>query len=238
MAQLSDFSATAFLLADQARATMLTALLGGKALPAGELAYTSGITAQTASAHLAKLHDGGLITVEREGRHRYYRLAGDHIAQALEHLANIQPNAPVRRKALSPKARDLRFCRCCYDHLAGQVSIAVAEGLQERGYILPAADKLFEITKSGAAWFASIGLNVGTLKPTRRGIARQCLDWTERRHHIAGPLGVRMLSVFCESGWMRRSEDSRSVQVTPAGWVELRRHLGVEEGTIRNAGLS
>ncbi len=238
MAQLSDFSATAFLLADQARAAMLTALLSGKALPAGELAYTSGITAQTASAHLAKLCDGGLLTVEREGRHRYYRLAGDHIAQALEHLANIQPIAPVRRKALTPKARELRFCRCCYDHLAGQVSTAVAQALQERGYLVAAPDKLFDITPAGAEWFACIGLNTRALRPTRRGIARQCLDWTERTHHVAGPLGVKMLSVFCELGWMRRSRDSRGVQVTPLGWLELKRHLGVEEAAVRAKGLA
>ncbi len=233
MGQLSDFSTTAFLLADQTRATMLSALLGGKALPAGELAHTSGITAQTASAHLAKLCDGGLITMERAGRHRYYRLAGDHIAQTLEHLANIRPTMAVRRKAPTSKMRELRFCRCCYDHLAGQVSIAVAVGLQQRGYLTPTPDKLFEITPDGAEWFASIGLDTRALTPTRRGIARQCLDWTERAHHVAGPLGVKMLTVFCEANWMRRSRDSRGMQVTPLGWQELKRHLGVEETSIR-----
>jgi len=224
---LPSFSATAFLIADQARAAMLTALLDGRALPAGELAYASGVTAQTASAHLAKLLAGGLITVETEGRHRYYRLAGSHVAQALEQLAAIRPDEPVRRKALSPLGRELRFCRCCYDHLAGQVGIAVTRGLQERDYIRPGADKRFEVTTAGIGWFDSIGLDVRSLKPTRRGLARQRLDWTERTHHLAGPLGVRLMSVLCASGWLRRAKGSRAVRVTPKGWVELQRHLGV-----------
>jgi DNA-binding transcriptional ArsR family regulator len=120
MPHLESFSSTAFLIADPTRAAMLTALLNGKALPAGELAYAAGITAQTASSHLAKLLGGGLISVENQGRHRYYRLAGTQVAQALEYLAAIRPVGSVKRKALSPKGRELRFCRCCYDHLAGK----------------------------------------------------------------------------------------------------------------------
>jgi DNA-binding transcriptional ArsR family regulator len=124
-----NFSGTAFLLADQARAIMLTTLLDGRALPAGELAYASGITAQTASSHLGKLLAGGLISVESEGRHRYYRLAGAHVAQAMEQLAVIQPAAAIRRKALSPQERQLQFCRCCYDHLAGRLGCRHNAGL-------------------------------------------------------------------------------------------------------------
>ncbi|KMY65262.1 ArsR family transcriptional regulator, partial [Desulfocarbo indianensis] len=137
MSHLNSFSGTAFLIADPARAAMLTALLDGRALPAGELAHAAGVTAQTASTHLAKLLDGGLLAVETEGRHRYFRLAGGHVAQALEHLAAITPAAAVRRTAPSPKARELGFCRCCYDHLAGQVGVAVTQALQSHGYLLP-----------------------------------------------------------------------------------------------------
>jgi DNA-binding transcriptional ArsR family regulator len=190
MSYSAGFSITASLIADPARAAMLTALLDGRALPAGELAYASNVTPQTASSHLAKLLVGGLLAVETEGRHRYYRLAGSHVAQALEQLAAIRSREPVRRKALSPRARELRFCRCCYDHLAGQVGVAVAGGLQARGFIVAAADKQFRVTPGGAEWFATVGLDIHTLKPTRRGIARQCLDWTERSHHLAGPLGI------------------------------------------------
>jgi DNA-binding transcriptional ArsR family regulator len=232
MSYSAGFSITASLIADPARAAMLTALLDGRALPAGELAYASNITPQTASSHLAKLLAGGLLAVETEGRHRYYRLAGSHVANALEQLAAIRADVPVRRKALSPQARELRFCRCCYDHLAGQVGVAVAGGLQARGFIVAAAEKQFEITGVGAEWFASVGLDLDALKPTRRGIARQCLDWTERTHHLAGPLGIGLLRVMCANGWLRRARDSRALRVLPKGWRELKHHLGVDASAI------
>jgi DNA-binding transcriptional ArsR family regulator len=201
----------ASLIADPARAAMMAALMDGRALPAGELAYAAGITAQTASSHLGKMLDGGLLLCETEGRHRYYRLAGSHVAQAIEQLASIHPVEPVRRKALTREARQLRFAPCCYDHLAGILGVTVTQGLQERGFIVPAADKQFEVTESGRDWFVGMGLDMTALKPTRRGLARQCLDWTERTHHLAGPLGVRLLAAFCAAGWLRRSKDSRAV---------------------------
>jgi DNA-binding transcriptional ArsR family regulator len=228
-----NVAVVASLIADPARASMLTALLDGRALPAGELAYAGGVTAQTASSHLAKLLAGGLVAVETEGRHRYYRLAGPQIAQAIEHLATIRPAGPVRRKALSAEGQELRFARCCYDHLAGQIGVAIARGLQERSYIIPAPEKRFDVTPAGVAWFGSIGLDVACVNPTRRGLARQCLDWTERTHHLAGPLAVQLMSVLCMSGWLRRQKDSRAVQITPKGRLELRRHLGVDEASFR-----
>jgi len=223
-----NFSGTAFLLADQARAIMLTTLLDGRALPAGELAYASGITAQTASSHLAKLLAGGLVAVENEGRHRYYRLAGAHVAEAMEQLAVIQPAALVRRKALSPQERQLQFCRCCYDHLAGRLGVAVTQALQAHRYICAAADKQFEVTEAGVDWFGRLGLDVGAIKPGRRGLARQCLDWTERQHHLAGPLGVQFMTLLCAKDWLRRSKSSRAVTVTPKGSVGFREQLGVD----------
>ncbi len=232
MQHLPSFSITASLIADHARAAMLTALLDGRALPAGELAYAAGVTAQTASSHLAKLLSGGLVSVETEGRHRYYRLAGSHVAQALEQLGAIQSQTPVRRKALSPQGRELRFCRCCYDHLAGQVGVAVTRSLQERGYIRPAPDKQFDLTPAGAEWFGSVGVDLAALKPTRRGLARQCLDWTERSHHLAGPLGVQFMKALCDAGWLRRTGTPRALQVTPRGWDELERQLGIRRSVV------
>jgi DNA-binding transcriptional ArsR family regulator len=223
-----NFAATASLLADPARAIMLTALLDGRALPAGELAFAAGVTAQTASSHLAKLLEGGVVLVETEGRHRYYRLAGSRVAQALEQLASLRPPAEPRRKALTPQARQLRFCRCCYDHLAGQVGVAVAGAMVARDYLRPARDKQFEVTPAGADWFGALGLDVCAIQPTRRGLARQCLDWTERTHHLAGPLGVQFMAALCRLGWLRRAKDSRAVAVTPKGWVEFKRQLGVD----------
>lgn len=228
MSYQPGFSATAFLLADHARAAMLAELLDGRALPAGELARTAGVTAQTASSHLAKLLDGGLLAVETEGRHRYYRLAGAHVARMLESLSAMQPERPVARKALSPQAREFRFCRRCYDHLAGQLGVAITQAMQARAYLTAAPDKQFDVTPAGAAWFGGMGIDVDQLQPTRRGLARQCLDCTERRHHLAGPLGVALLAALCDRGWLRKDAHSRAIKVTPQGWRWLGEQLGIQ----------
>jgi DNA-binding transcriptional ArsR family regulator len=226
--ELAGFSGTAFLLADPARAVMLTALLDGRALPAGELAYAARVTAQTASSHLAKLLRGGLLSLEIEGRHRYYRLAGPHVAQALEHLAAIRPDAQIRRRALSPEVQRLRLCRSCYDHLAGWVAVALTRALEKRDYLRPAENKRLEVTPAGSDWFGHFGIDLRGLKPSCGGLARQCLDWTERQHHIAGPLGVELMKVLCASGWVRRGRGSRVVEVLPKGRRELRAQFGVD----------
>lgn len=223
-----NVSAVAALIADPTRTAMLVALLDGRALPAGELAYTSGVTAQTASAHLARLLRGGLVAVEKQGRHRYYRLAGPHVAEALEHLAAISNNVPLRRKPLSANARELRFARCCYNHLAGQLGVAITRSMCSRGFIVAAPEKRFAVLPAGIEWFGNIGLDLQRLKPARRGLARQCLDWTERRHHLAGPLGVRLLGVMCDHGWLRRSKGASAVLMTPKGRLALKRELGVD----------
>ncbi|MGH8317160.1 MAG: ArsR/SmtB family transcription factor [Steroidobacteraceae bacterium] len=226
--ELPGFSGTAFLLADPARAVMLTALLDGRALPAGELAYAARVTAQTASSHLAKLLAGGLVALEIEGRHRYYRLAGSQVAQALEHLAAIRPETQIHRRAISPEAQRLRFCRSCYDHLAGQVGVAMTRALEDREYLRPTQARLLEVTPAGSEWLARLGVDLRGIKPSRGGLARQCLDWTERQHHVAGPLGVELMSVLCAAGWLRRGRQSRAVEVLPKGRQELRAQLGVD----------
>lgn len=235
MTDILNVAAVAGLIADPARTTILTALLGGRALPAGELAYASGVTAPTASSHLAKLLDGGLISVETEGRHRYYRLAGEHVAEVLERLASLAPAGPVRRRALNPRLRDMRFARRCYDHLAGQLGVAITHSLHERQLIVRAPEKRLDVTPAGTAWFGRFGVDVAALRPTRRGIACQCLDCTERVHHMAGPLGVEFLGALCAHGWMRLARDSRVVHVTPKGETELKRHLGIDTRKLRAA---
>jgi len=230
----AGFSSAAALIADPARAMMLTALVDGSARPAGELAHAAGVTPQTASAHLGKLLEGGLLAVETEGRHRYYRLAGPHVAQALEQLSTLQPITP-RDRLLTRHARDLRFCRCCYDHLAGQLGVAVTDAMLAKGFIAAAPDKQFDVTATGRVWFENVGVDLTTLRPTRRGLARQCLDWTERQHHLAGPLGVAILAAFCAKGWMRRSRTDRSVDVTPDGWLALRRELAIDKFSVAEA---
>ena len=217
----------ASMLADPARVMMLSALLDGRALPAVELAHASGITAQTASSHLSKLLAAGMVSVETQGRHRYYRLAGAHVAQAIEFLATIQPVGPVRRRVVSEQEREMKFARCCYDHLAGQAGVAVTQALEEHKYLISAPDKRFDVTPVGEAWFNSIGLDISAVKPTRRGLAWKCLDWTERTHHLAGPLGEEFLKLLGRAGWMSRSKVGRVVEISLKGRTELRRHLGV-----------
>lgn len=219
----------AHLIADPARAAMLMALADDRARPAGELAREAGVTAQTASSHLGKLLAGGLLAVEVEGRHRYYRLASAQVALAIEHLATLDRGDAVPRKPASGQAaRDLQFARCCYDHLAGRVGVAVAHAMEERDYLIAAEDKRYAVTRAGVDWFERMGLDIPMLKPTRRGLARQCLDWTERQHHLAGPLGVQFMALLCSKGWLRRHKHSRAVQVTPQGWIGLKQHLGID----------
>jgi len=226
MSNIESFSGTAHLLADPTRARMLAALLDGRALPAGELAHAAGITAQTASAHLAKLVAGGLLEVETQGRHRYFRLAGAHVAQALEYLAAIRPSPTARRRALSPSARELRFCRRCYDHLAGQVGVAIARRFAELAWLHPVPEKRLALSPAGSSWFAALGVDVGT------ATGRQCLDWTERTHHIAGPLGRVLLQALCAAQWLRPVGASRRIEVTPLGWRELREQLQLDRERI------
>ena len=226
-------AAAASLIADPARTAMLMLLVDGRARPAGELAYAAGVTAQTASSHLGKLLDGGLLTVETEGRHRYYRLAGPQVVVALETLASIGPLGPVRRKSVSREAESLQFARCCYDHLAGRVSVAVTQAMEKRGLLVASVDKHFDVTLAGREWFGRMGLDVSQIKPGRRGLARQCLDWTEREHHLAGPLGAQFMNLLCANGWLRRSTTSRAVHLTPKGRAGFKEQLGVAIDSIR-----
>jgi DNA-binding transcriptional ArsR family regulator len=226
----ASYTSTAALIGDPVRAMMLNALLDGRALPAGELAFAAGVTPQTASSHLGKLLSGGLLAVEAEGRHRYFRLAGAHVAEALERLAAIRPEEPVRRRAPTREATALRNARTCYNHLAGRLGVAVTSGLQSKGFVVPSAGKRFDVTEAGREWFGSFGIDVTSLKPGARGIARQCLDWTEREHHLAGPLGVALLFAFVDRGWIRRESAGRALQVTPEGLSKLRTCLGVQLG--------
>lgn len=222
----ANIATPAALIGDPTRAAMLQALQDGRAQPASALAWAAGATAQSASNHLAKLVEGGLLAVEREGRHRYYRLASAEVAHALEALSVLA--APVRslETPRSPKARALRDARCCYGHLAGRLGVRVCEALVARDLLRPAGDKLFDITPDGQRWFEDLGVSVAALRSSR-GVARQCLDWTERRHHLAGPLGVQLLAAMTARGWLALEPTGRAVRLTPEGARALRDLLGV-----------
>lgn len=194
------------------------------------------MTPQSASNHLAKLLDGGLLAVEAEGRHRYYRLASPQVATAMEALAHLAPSIRSLEAPLTAKARRLRFGRSCYDHLAGRLGVAVATELEARGYLAPyQATKQYAVTVAGRRWFHELGIDVDTLKPTAAGLARRCPDWTERRHHLAGPLGAALMPRFVELGWLRPDGAGRAIAITPIGTSELRRLLQIEALALLDA---
>jgi DNA-binding transcriptional ArsR family regulator len=220
----------AALIGDPVRAAILSVLCDGRAHPASALAYAARVTPQCASNHLARLLEGGLLTVESEGRHRYYRLATPDVAAALEALACLAPSVRSLDVPLTRKGRSLRFGRSCYDHLAGRLGVAITAQFEARGYLIVSdkTSKRYSVTAEGQCWFEGIGIEMGRLKSTTNGLARRCLDWTERRHHLAGPLGVALLSRFVQLKWVCRDDAGRAVSVTPRGITELRRRLAIE----------
>lgn len=214
------------LIGDPARAAILVALLDGRARTAGELAFTANISAQSASGHLSKLLDGGLLAVRSAGRHRYYSLAGAQVAHALEALGAIATK-PRRADAIRPQAsKDLYLARTCYDHLAGRLAVELAGKLEKSGVIRARGERNFELGPRGKRWFAKLGIDVDELRRSRRCFARQCVDWTERRPHLAGILGAALCSRLIALGWIARRRDTRALRVTERGFRELRTRLG------------
>ena len=211
----------ASLLADPTRAAMLTALLDDRPLAAGELARLAGVTPATASAHLARLLDGGLVTVVRQGRHRYYRLAGPQVAAVMEALAHLSPSTPVCSLRQSQDAAALAEARTCYDHLAGRAGVALLDALLARGLLAaPQAHTgpaRFEVTVDGLATLDAFGIDIGALERARRRFAGACLDWTERKPHLNGALGAAITERLLSLRWIERGSRRRAVKVTPAG---------------------
>jgi len=219
-----SFSTTGILLGDRTRATMLLGLMGGIALPAGELARIANVAPQTASEHLAKLVIGRLLTVERQGRHRYYRLSSSQVADALEALLVLTPRSSVGARDTdkgATTAGTLAHARTCYAHLAGWLGVRVAESLQERALLTPHDAKTYTVTASGRAWFEALAITLPACDLAQQKIARRCLDWTERRHHLAGTLGCAMYRRFCELEWLAPVRDTRAVRVTLLGKQRL-----------------
>jgi len=225
----ANIATLAALIADPARAAMLMALFDGRAQPASTLAYIAGISPQAASNHLAKLLDGGMVCVAIQGRHRYYRLAKPEIAAALEALACVAPPIRALDPPLSREAKRLRDARSCYDHLAGRLGVAVTDALLDRGFLTTDDDgKQYAVTPAGKTWLAGLGIEVDRIRPGKYGIARRCLDWTERRYHLAGPLGACLLETLLELGWVRRTGLGRKLEVTETGRSELKNRLGID----------
>ena len=237
-----ELSEVGGLLADGGRCRMLLALLDQRALAASVLADEAGVSRSTASSHLAKLTDGGLLRVETHGRHRYYRLAGPEVGDLLERLTGMSPTRPVRSLREGSRAAQLRAARTCYDHLAGRVGVGVMANLVAAGHLSggdgryepdrDGADRLssygrevdYALTPGGAAFLDQFGVRVpdGT-----RPLLRYCVDWSEQRHHLAGRLGRGLLDRLFELDWIRRRPANRSVLVTDAGRAGFADTFGV-----------
>ena len=214
---------SASLIADPARAAILLALLDGRALAAGELARCAQVSAQSASNHLTQLLQGGFVEVASQGRHRYYRISSPEVAHAVEALGVI--SSPRKRTPLG-ESDAIRYARTCYDHLAGELGVALADLLEKRAFLLPCSQKEYTVTASGEAFLREWGVDVVSLRGSRRPLARRCLDWTERRYHVAGAVGAAICRRMLVIGWMKRRDGSRALDVTASGKKELGRFLG------------
>jgi DNA-binding transcriptional ArsR family regulator len=237
----ADIAAVGALLADRSRCRVLAALGDGRALPATVLASEAGVAASTASEHLGRLVDAGLLVAERHGRHRYFRISGPDVADLLEAMARLAPPLPVRSLREGTRAEALRFARTCYDHLAGRVGVEVMDALLANGYLEPGppgrdagADRLsapgralrYGLTDAGWAFLEGLGIDLDHLPPRREAI-RYCMDWSEQRPHLAGAVGAAIASWFLDNGWIERTA-TRAVRVTEAGRRGFEGTFGVD----------
>ncbi|WP_338651365.1 winged helix-turn-helix domain-containing protein [Lysinibacillus sp. Y5S-8] len=211
-----NMAEVAALLGERSRATILASMMDGRFHTASELAYMAAIKPQTASFHLAKLVEGKLIKVEKQGRHRYFQLAGEDIAQFLESFLVISPPPEVRSLKQSSQMKLLQDARTCYDHLAGKLGVQLTESMVYAGY-LKLEDKQFILTDEGTLFFTTFGVDLAALKRKRRSFSPACLDWSERRYHLAGALGNGLLNQLLNLGWLTRVPSIRAIKVTEKG---------------------
>jgi DNA-binding transcriptional ArsR family regulator len=217
----ADVASVAALMGDRARCAMLTALIDGSERPAGELAKAAGVSAATASGHLQRLVAGGLVTVRSSGRHRYYGLTGPLVAAAIEALSLISPPVEARSLRQSVAAAAMAEARSCYDHLAGRAGIALRDTLLASGLLSAVGTRDFELTDRGLRFLDEFGLDPDPILRSRRMLARDCLDWTERKPHLAGGLPAALLARFLELGWLDRRRNDRALTITNLGHANL-----------------
>ncbi len=233
MAVNLDVSKIAKLLGDASRVEMISSLIDGRSLTARELAQGAGVSASTASFHLGKLVDAGLLVVFAQGRHHFYRLASGEVGEALQALLRITPSG--KAKPAARRKTQICFARSCYGHLAGVLGLAVAEALQKKGLIEPKGEEDFVLTAKGARFFTRLDIDLEALRSGRRLFARQCLDWSERKPHLGGALGQAFTDSLIERKWLRKKSGSRELTVTEAGQAGLRKLLGVRTEALASA---
>lgn len=215
-----DISFISGLIGDSARARMLTALMGGKALTATELSLEAEVTAQTASSHLAKLVDGQLLIVRKQGRHKYFQLHRQDVAQLIEQLLNVTSGINHPKTVTGPADQRLRQARVCYDHLAGAFGVALYDTLTLNGHILDKGNNTI-LTDQGRSFFRALGVNVEEISTSKQPVCKSCLDWSERRNHLAGSLGHWILEDLFTKKWAARDLDSRAISFTSKGLISF-----------------
>ena len=221
-----DIAPIAALVGDPARAAMLTALMDGRALTAGELAQEAGVTAQTASSHLTKMEQAGLLVRRKQGRHRYVALADDEVGRMLEAMMSVAAASGQKRTRTGPKEPALRQARVCYDHLAGGHAVGFLRALIDQGTIEEQDDDLI-LTNEGAARFERFGIDLPTLHRARRPVCRACLDWSERRFHLGGGLGAAVLDAIYARKWAERESGTRVVRFSNSGMARFREEFSL-----------
>jgi DNA-binding transcriptional ArsR family regulator len=225
MIEEPDIGRLARTIGDMTRIRMLTLLMEGRVLTAKELAYGAGVEPATATAHLRRLEDDGFVGSTAQGRHKYFRLASADVAQLIESLMVVAPQMKPRKEPKQSGDR-IRVARFCYDHLAGQLGTRLTESLLSRGLLLE-QDKAFALSAAGEDWFGSFGIDLPAVRRTRRAFAYRCLDWSERKDHLAGALGAALAERMVALGWITRNKNSRIVSISPIGRRALARRFGV-----------
>ncbi|MBC9915032.1 ArsR/SmtB family transcription factor [Chitinophaga varians] len=215
----------ATLIGDPVRALILWTLLDGSAYSATELAISTNTSPQNISMHLSKLVQADLLVAEKQGRHRYYRFSRQEVAYAIEAIAHLIPNEKQKKMVSHQHHAAVAHCRTCYDHLAGKTGVAIADSLLKQRVIISKANN-FELTSKGEKWLLQLGINLPEVRQQRRIFLRPCLDWTERRYHIAGALGAALLDLMLEGDWIRRTRHSRAVIITATGEKKIQEYFG------------
>jgi len=220
------FGHIASLIGEKSRAIMLWSLLDGRAYTATELAISADVSFQSASHHLSQLTNAGLLTVEKQGRHKYYRFASERVAQTIENLAGLMPLPSIPGSTVHSNTTGIKYARTCYDHLAGKIGVQLTHSMLQQKLLVAYTDR-YEVSNTGNAWFESLGIDITVTQKQDRRFAYPCLDWSERNHHIGGALGAALLHSMIKKDWIRKISHSREVLITGKGKVELSRRLKI-----------
>lgn len=221
-----QFIKAAGLIGDATRAAIMWTLLDGRAFTATELSIAVNTSPQNISMHLAKLLEANLLSVEKQGRHKYYRFSNKEVAYVVEAMANLIPKSDISSKKKTENYPPIKYCRTCYDHLAGKIGVALADSLLEQNIIIE-KNNAFEISTEGENWFSDFGINIEEAQKQKRIFLKPCLDWSERRNHIAGSIGTLLLNKMLEQDWIRRTANSRAIIITGKGEKEFLKNFKI-----------